>query len=143
MWFIADGVNTALFSALLASFATEIGAGPNKHIILVLDGAGWHVSKDLEVPEGVELMFLPPYSPQIQPAERLWPLTNEPIVNEYFETLDELDEVLAERCRILADDLDQSAHPFRMVATAQLEIVQNWPKKDRLNHSCGKRIRGC
>jgi hypothetical protein len=60
----------ALFSALLASFATEIGAGPNKHIILVLDGAGWHVSKDLEVPEGVELMFLPPYSPQIQPAER-------------------------------------------------------------------------
>jgi transposase len=80
---------------------------PNKHIILVLDGAGWHVSKDLEVPEGVELMFLPPYSPQIQPAERLWPLTNEPIVNEYFETLDELDEVLAERCRILADDQDQ------------------------------------
>src|SRR3954465_9341138 len=59
------------------------------------------------VPEGVELMFLPPYSPQIQPAERLWPLTNEPIVNEYFETLDELDEVLAERCRILADDQDQ------------------------------------
>src|SRR3954447_15757698 len=47
VWFIADGVNTALFSALLASFATEIGAGPNKHIILVLDGAGWHVSKDL------------------------------------------------------------------------------------------------
>jgi len=80
---------------------------PNKHIILVLDGAGWHVSKDLEVPEGVELMFLPPYSPQIQPAERLWPLTNEPIVNEYFETLGELDEVLAERCRILADDQDQ------------------------------------
>jgi transposase len=80
---------------------------PDKHIILVLDGAGWHVAKDLEVPEGVELMFLPPYSPQIQPAERLWPLTNEPIVNEYFETLEELDEVLAERCRILADDQDQ------------------------------------
>ena len=80
---------------------------PDKHVILVLDGAGWHVAKDLEVPEGVELMFLPPYSPQIQPAERLWPLTNEPIVNEYFETLEELDEVLAERCRILADDPDQ------------------------------------
>ncbi len=97
----------ALFSALLASFAAEVGAGPDKHIILVLDGAGWHVARDLVVPEGVELMFLPPYSPQIQPAERLWPLTNEPIVNEYFETLEELDEVLAERCRILADDPDQ------------------------------------
>ena len=70
VWFIADGVNTALFSALLASFAAEVGAGSDKHVILVLDGAGWHVAKDLEVPEGVELMFLPPYSPQIQPAER-------------------------------------------------------------------------
>ena len=70
--------------------------GPDKHVILVLDGAGWHVARDLVVPEGVELMFLPPISPQIQPAERLWPLTNEPIVNEYFETLEELDEVLAE-----------------------------------------------
>jgi transposase len=70
VWFIADGVNTALFNAFLVSFAAEVGAGPNKHVILVLDGAGWHVSKDLEVPEGVELMFLPPYSPEIQPAER-------------------------------------------------------------------------
>ena len=40
------------------------------------------------------------------PARRTL-LTNEPIVNEYFETLEELDEVLAERCRILADDPDQ------------------------------------
>jgi hypothetical protein len=114
VWFIADGVNTALFGALLASFAAEVGAGPDKHIILVLDGAGWHVARDLEVSEGVELMFLPPYSPQIQPAERLWPLTNEPIVNQYFETLEELDEVLAERCRILAKHQDQiTAHtPF-------------------------------
>jgi len=114
VWFIADGVNTALFGALLASFAAEVGAGPDKYIILVLDGAGWHVARDLEVSEGVELMFLPPYSPQIQPAERLWPLTNEPIVNQYFETLEELDEVLAERCRILAKHQDQiTAHtPF-------------------------------
>ncbi len=52
-------------------------------------------------------MFLPPYSPEIQPAKRLWPLTNEPIANEYLETLDDLDEVLAERCCILADDPDQ------------------------------------
>jgi DNA-binding transcriptional regulator LsrR (DeoR family) len=40
------------------------------------------------------------------PARRTL-LTNEPIVNQYFETLEELDEVLAERCRILADDQDQ------------------------------------
>ncbi len=96
-----------MFSALLKAFAQEIGAGPNKHVILVLDGAGSHVAKDLEVPDGIELMFLPPYSPELQPAEHLWPLTDEALTNVHFETLDDLDETLAERCRILADDPEQ------------------------------------
>jgi transposase len=103
VWFLADAVNTALFSALLGAFAREVGAGPNKYVILVLDRAGWHVSGDLVIPDGVELMFLPPYSPELQPAEKLWPLTNEPIANEHFETLSDLGNVLAERCCNLAD----------------------------------------
>ena len=74
MWFIADGVNTALFSALLASFAAEVGAGPDKHIILVLDGADWHVARDLVVPEGVELMFLVRCE---MSSERSYPLDGE------------------------------------------------------------------
>ena len=106
VWFIVDGVNTALFSAMLAAFAREVGAGAGKHIILVLDQAGWHVSEALEVPEGIELMFLPAYSPEIQPAERLWSLTDEPIANEYFDSLDELDQVLGQRCCSLADEPD-------------------------------------
>jgi len=106
VWYIADSVNTALFGALLAAFARTVGAGPEKHVIVVLDGAGWHVGRDLEIPDGVELMFLPPYSPELQPAERLWPLTDEPIANEYFETLDDLDHVLAQWCCTLADDQD-------------------------------------
>jgi transposase len=66
-----------------------------------------HIAKDLEVPDGIELMFLPPYSPELQPAEHLWPLTDEALANVHFETLDDLDETLAERCRILADDPEQ------------------------------------
>jgi transposase len=145
VWFIADGVNAALFSAFLASFAAAGGAGPDKRVILVRDGAGWHVATDLKVPDGVEVMFRPPYSPQIQPAERLWPLTNEPIVNQYFKTRDELDEVLAERCCILADDSDQiRAHT----------LFEGWPQYNYKSpetdikcflsiHSRGKRMRGC
>ncbi len=106
VWFLADAVNTAVFGALLAAFAREVGAGAGKHVIVVLDQAGWHVSGDLDIPEGVALMFLPPYSPEIQPAERLWPLTDEAIANEYFETLDDLDQVLGQRCCTLADEPD-------------------------------------
>ena len=55
--------------------------------------------KGLAIPDGVTLVFLPPHSPELQPAERLWPLVDEPVANRRFATLGELDAVAAERCR--------------------------------------------
>ena len=57
--------------------------------------------EQVQVPEGIALIFLPAYSPELQPAERLWTLTNEPIANRNFENLDQLEEVLMYRCRQL------------------------------------------
>lgn len=62
-----------------------------------MDGAGWHRSHKVEIPEGIHFEFLPPYSPELQPSERLWSLSDEPLVNRTFETLDELEETLARR----------------------------------------------
>lgn len=94
-------VNTAAFSLALATFAQEQGVGPNKHLLLVLDQAGWHKSADLALPDGLHLLFLLSHSPELQPAERLLPLSNEPLVNRVFTSLDELEQVQAERCRWL------------------------------------------
>ena len=73
--------NTQLFNRVLADFAREFQLSRNKRILLVLDQAGWHISHQLELPEGLDLFFLPAHSPELQPAERLWPLTNEAIAN--------------------------------------------------------------
>jgi transposase len=81
--------------------AQHFGLGHNKRVLLALDQAGWHTSDQLQVPEGIHLMFIPSHSPELQPAERLWPLTNEPIANQSFQSLDELEEVLFHRCRPL------------------------------------------
>ena len=54
--------------------------------------------EQLEVPEGIHLLPLPPYSPELQPAERLWPLVNEPLANEAFETIAEVEELVEQRC---------------------------------------------
>jgi transposase len=107
VWFLADAVNTARFSAILAAFARDVGAGPDNIVVLVLDGAGWHVASDLVIPDGIRLEFLPPYSPELQPAEPLWPLINEPLAKQHFHTLADLDQVLGERCCHLADDHDR------------------------------------
>ena len=100
-WWILPKVNIDLFNRALADFAQHFGVGKNKRIILVLDRAGWHTSDQVKIPQGIHLFFLPAYSPELQPAERLWPLTNEPIANRSFESLDELEVVLFERCRRL------------------------------------------
>jgi hypothetical protein len=47
----------------------------------VLSRRRWHGQVGLEVPDGVRLVFLPPYTPELQPAETLWALVDEPIVN--------------------------------------------------------------
>jgi hypothetical protein len=98
VWHLASGLSKPLFEAPLAAFARETGAGRERHIVLVLDNAGWHGPEGLAVPEGISLVFLPPYSPELQPAERLWPLVDEPIVDRHFATLADLETVIAERC---------------------------------------------
>lgn len=46
--------------------------GPDRHVVLVIDQAGWHVSKSLKVPDNVTPLHLPPYSPELNGIERLW-----------------------------------------------------------------------
>ncbi len=103
-WLLLPSVNVEVFTIALEQFAQAVGAGPDRRIILVLDRAGWHSSQTLVVPDGIHLVFLPPYSPELQPCERLWPLSNEAIANRHFKTLDELQEVQAQRCVTLQNN---------------------------------------
>ena len=59
------------------------------------------------LPEGLHLVSLPAYSPQLQPAERLWPQVNEAVANQAFATIDDLQDRLAERCRLLSADTER------------------------------------
>ena len=112
VWYLFNGVSKPMFEAMLADFARETGAGRNRSIVLVLDNAGFHTPENLRIPDGIHLEFLPPYTPELQPAERLWTLVDEPVVNQYFETLEALDAVVAERCRQLQPDTIKSRARF-------------------------------
>jgi len=103
-WLVLPTVNAEVFSMALESLAREVAAGKRKRILLVLDGAGWHTAKKrLRVPEGIHLELLPPHSPELQPSERLWPLSDEAVANRHFERIEELEEALVERCVALRD----------------------------------------
>jgi len=102
-WLVLPTANVELFSMALAEFAKEVGAGEEVRILLVVDKAGWHIGGEVEIPEGIHLEFLPSGSPELMPAERLWPLTNEGVANRLFEEIEELEEALVERCVQLLD----------------------------------------
>ena len=71
--------------------------------VLQLDNAGWHGPENLVVPEGIRLVFQPSHSPELQPAEHLWAFVDEPLANTYFETIENLDKVVGERCVALME----------------------------------------
>lgn len=100
-WLLLPTVNLELFQLALDFFADAAGAGPNKRIALVVDQAGWHMSKKLNIPDGLHLLPLPAYSPELQPSEKLWPLLHEDVANKYIADMDTLEDVIVKRCRNL------------------------------------------
>src|SRR5262249_46717939 len=95
---LATSVSIPLFEAELAAFAQTAGASARKQIVLVLDRAGWHSTQRLRVPDHVHLLFLPPYSPELQPAEHLWRLTNSVLVTRHFDSIEDLEDAQAACC---------------------------------------------
>lgn len=67
---IGEKLNTGLIQTFLNELSSRIN--PGKHIALIWDGAGYHRAKNLIVPPNISLIQLPPYSPELNPVERLW-----------------------------------------------------------------------
>lgn len=67
---ISPTVNTEWMNVHLRLISDEVGT--DGHVILLMDRAGWHVSKGLDVPENISILLLPPYSPELNPMELVW-----------------------------------------------------------------------
>lgn len=79
-------VNTSLMNLFLAHLSRSLG---ERSCFLVMDQAGWHLSGDLKLPANIELIFLPPYSPELNPVERLWQwLKRHSLRNRCYEDLE-------------------------------------------------------
>lgn len=103
-WYLIPRVSTKWLNKVYENFVCDVEVGEEKIILLVQDNAGWHKSKEVNLPTGIMAEFLPAYSPELQPAERLWQLVDEPLVNKHFQSLDEIEEVLCQRCRFLSEN---------------------------------------
>lgn len=83
---------------LQSTFSDEI-------IVLVCDGAAWHKSGTLKVPDQITILHIPPYTPEMNPIEQIWhELRTKGFHNEVFSTLEKVVDRLCETINHLSND---------------------------------------
>lgn len=94
---VISGSDTEIMNYYLADLSKEFR---HYRIILCADNAGWHKSSSLIIPENIVFLYLPPYSPELNPVEHLWDYIREQkgfnnrIMNSMSEIIDTLADAL-------------------------------------------------
>lgn len=84
--------NTDCFQLYLDEFSRQ---DPQEFKIIFLDNGAFHKSKALEIPPNIELVFIPPYTPELNPAEKIWRYLKDRIANKIHASLDDLSDTVA------------------------------------------------
>jgi len=85
------GCNTDNFQIFLNEFSLQ---NPTEFKILVLGNGAFHKAKALIIPENIALIFLPPYSPELNPAENIWAILKRKFTNKIHHTLEEVSDFI-------------------------------------------------
>ncbi|MCY3875461.1 MAG: IS630 family transposase [Rhodobacteraceae bacterium] len=86
---VCNRANTDEMNRHLVEIGSAVPQG--RHALAVLDGAGWHRSRSLEIPDDVSLLHLPPYSPELNPVETVFQfLKRGNFANQVFATAEEV-----------------------------------------------------
>ncbi|WP_410543075.1 IS630 family transposase [Wolbachia endosymbiont of Tetranychus urticae] len=81
----APNVNTDCINIFLEQMSQYLGI---RKAFLVMDCASWHKSKNLKAPKNIEIIYLPPYSPELNPVERFWLYIKQNILrNKIYDTI--------------------------------------------------------
>lgn len=93
--------NTQSFQIFLDEFAAQ---DPTEFKIMVLDNGAFHKAKSLKIPANICLVFLPPYSPELNPAEKMWAILKRNFTNQFFKTLEDVGEFIANSIKTLSSE---------------------------------------
>ena len=85
---IAGECNTAWTNLFLENLSKQF---PDDYILLCEDRASWHKSKNLVIPHNIEIFFIPPATPEMNPIEQIWhEIKQKYFDNHYFSTLNKV-----------------------------------------------------
>jgi hypothetical protein len=94
---------------------------PGAHAVVVLDGAGWHGAAKLVIPDNLTLLPLPPYSPELNPAENIWQyLRQNQLSLRVWNTYGEIVETCCQAWNSLVGQPDR----IKSIATRQWAVIE-------------------
>lgn len=112
-------LNAEAFQLFLNHFTA---ADPTAFHVLLLDNGAFHKARSLRLPDNLGLLFLPPYSPELNPIERLWRDLKDWLAPHQPTTLDELSGLLTTRLQQYTPAALQSLTGFPYLLTALQEL---------------------
>ena len=101
------------FQIFLNQFSEQ---NKKKYKIIVLDNGAFHKAKKLEIPDNIVLLFLPPYSPELNPAEKIWHNIKRKFTNKHFTKLNDISLFFTETINLLTPDKIKSICSFEYIS---------------------------
>ena len=92
--------NTEMFQIFRDHFSEIL---PDELKIMLLDKGAFHKSNDLVIPDNIVLLFIPPYSPELNPAEKIWCKMKRVYTNMYNKTLEDVSTFITEQVNQLTN----------------------------------------
>jgi transposase len=117
-----DGVSKDLFINYLTDFSKQ---KPDELKIIVIDNASFHSSKDIILPENIVLLPIPPYSPELNPAERIWHWMKAGISMKIYDKLDDLNNKIDQMINSLEGELIKSITGYEFYLNAFYSIFKD------------------
>lgn len=115
-------MNTDIFEAYLNEFSNY---NPKEYKIVVIDNAGFHSTKNIEIPDNIYLLRIPPYNPELNPCEQIWQYIKNRFKNRRFETMQDLKKWLHDMvCEMKAETIKSitANHHYLKAFIATFEI---------------------
>ena len=105
--------NNDTFQIYLNEFSET---NPDEFKIIVLDNGAFHKSKALKIPGNIALVFLPPYSPELNPAEKMWEMIKADFTGKLFKNLELLSDFIKDQVSKLTKEIIISACSYSYIS---------------------------
>lgn len=104
--------NTDTFQIFLEQLSEQ---QPEEFKIIVLDNGAFHKAKRLQIPPNIALLFLPPYSPELNPAEKIWWKLKRAFSNLLITSLEEISEFITQAIQIFTPEIVKGICGFEYI----------------------------